>query len=280
MTNGPPARSASPTRSTRPARAGPRAAAVPWIFAAATVAVQIPYPLTYGSARAALAVASVVVFFVSSTTHALITRGRPWTTGFLVVAVGGGLLAETIGVHTGRPFGRYVYASSLGPLVGGVPIVVPMAWAMMAYPAYVLASRHRRGTAGIAAVGGLILATWDLFLDPQMVTAGHWRWLGNGPEINGIPLTNAAGWIIVGIAMIALLARLPDPTRAAPGDDRAPLTLLAWTYGSSVVANLIFFDRPGVAVVGGLAMGAVLALAVTPPRVDRPQPPRAATPRR
>ncbi|WP_035922898.1 bisanhydrobacterioruberin hydratase CruF [Frankia sp. QA3] len=235
----------------------------------ATVAVQIPYPLVGSTGRSALAVASVLFFVIASTAHALATRGLLWTAGFVVVAVGGGLAVETLGVHTGVPFGRYVYAGSLGPRLFGVAAVVPLAWAMMAYPAYVLVRRHRRAPVRAAVLGGLVLATWDLFLDPQMVTAGHWRWLGGGPALNGIPLTNFLGWLLVGTAMTAALLALPDPARRARRDERIPLTLLAWTYLSSVLANLAFFGEPDVAVVGGVAMGAVLAVTLLPWRADR-----------
>ncbi|WP_255649558.1 bisanhydrobacterioruberin hydratase CruF [Frankia sp. ArI3] len=233
------------------------------------MAVQIPYPLVGGAGRSALAVATVLLFFAASTAHALATRGPLWTAGFLAVTVGGGLAVETVGVHTGVPFGRYDYAGSLGPRLCGVAVVVPLAWAMMAYPTYVLVRRHRRAPVRAAVLGGLVLATWDLFLDPQMVTAGHWHWLGGGPALNGIPLTNFLGWLLVGTIMTATLLALPDPTRRAHRDERIPLALLAWTYLSSVLANLVFFGEPGVAVTGGVAMGAVLAVALRPWRADR-----------
>jgi putative membrane protein len=34
--------------------------------------------------------------------------------------------------------------------------------------------------------------------------------------------------------------------------------VLAWTWAGSTVGNLVFFDRPWVALYGGLAMGAVV----------------------
>jgi putative membrane protein len=233
------------------------------------VAVQIPYPLASGTARAALTVATVVLFLAASTVHAAATRGRAWTAGFLAVAVGGGLAVETLGVHTGVPFGRYAYGASLGPRLFGVSAVVPLAWAMMAYPAYVLVRRHQWAPDLAAVLGGLVLATWDLFLDPQMVAAGHWRWFGTGPALNGIPVTNFLGWLLVGTVLTGALLALPDPGRWERRDERIPLALLAWTYLSSVLANLAFFGRPGVAALGGAAMGAVLAVALRPWRADR-----------
>ena len=54
-------------------------------LAAATVLLQIGYPLTSGDVRTALTVATVVVFFLASTSHALVHRGARWTAGYVLV---------------------------------------------------------------------------------------------------------------------------------------------------------------------------------------------------
>ena len=199
------------------------------------------------AARDRLAVGSVVALFSAAATHALLHRGPAWTGRFLLVTVGGGLAVEVLGVRTGAPFGDYAYTGGLGPALLGVPVVVPLAWAMLAYPCHVAGLRlgHR------VLATGWALASWDLFLDPQMVGDGHWRWYDVSPGLNGIPLSNHLGWLLVALAMAALLPR-------RPADDRLPLAVLAWTWASCVLANLVFFDRPAVALAGGLAMGVVV----------------------
>ena len=97
-----------------------------------------------------------------------------------------------------------------------------------------------------------------MFLDPQMVDAGHWTWadpVPGLPLVPGVPLTNYAGWLLVAIAMIGALHRLARP----PAPPRPAAALYLWTYGSSVLAHVVFFHRPGSALVGGLVMG-VLAV--------------------
>jgi len=106
-----------------------------------TVVVEITYPLAHGSARSAVTVIAVGLFFLASMTHAAATRGVAWASGFFAVAAGGGMLAEVVGVATGLPFGAYAYSDSLGAKLLGVPLVIPLAWAMMAYPAFVVAGR-------------------------------------------------------------------------------------------------------------------------------------------
>ena len=240
-------------------RDAPRAGArVTWVLCCATIAAQIAYPLVPAGSRAELSIVTVVLFFVASVTHAAVQRGAFWAAGLVVVAAGVGLAAEAVGVATGVPFGRYAYGDDLGPKAFDVPVLVPMAWTMFAYPA-LLVGRRLAGRMAVVAwpIGALALASWDVFLDPQMVAEGHWRWSDPTPAlpgVPGIPLTNFAGWVAVALVIIGLLHALLPPTRA---DDRVPATLFLWTYFSNVLANAVFFDRPGVAVAGGIAMGLV-----------------------
>ena len=230
-----------------------------WALLAVVVACQIAYPLVEGTARDRLTVATVLVTLAAVAAHAVVRFGARVAGGLLglVLVVAGA--TEILGVHTGVPFGNYSYGRGLGPDIAGVPLVIPAAWAMTAYPA-LLVARHltlRHGPAATALVGGWALASWDVFLDPQMAEEGYWRWTDPSPALPGspdVPLTNYAGWLIVAIALMALLDRL-TPRRA--GDDRMPGALYLWTYAAQVLGNLAFFGRPAVALLGGVAMGLV-----------------------
>jgi len=242
------------TVAAAPARTVARG--VPVALAGLTVLLQICYPLVSGAVRDRLTVLTVVVFFLASTSHALVHRGGRWTALFVLVTAGTGLLAEAVGTATGVPFGQYDYAGSLGPKLLGVPAVIPLAWAMFAYPALLVGQRLARTPVRAAALGGVALASWDLFLDPQMVQAGHWRFTDVQaalPGAPGIPLSNYLGWLLVAVLMVGVLQLLGR----RDADDRLPAALFLWTYASSVLANAVFFDRPGVAVLGGVGMGLV-----------------------
>jgi putative membrane protein len=229
---------------------------IPVVLAAATVLLQIGYPLVDGTTRDRLTTVTVGVFFLASVSHALVHRGARWAALFVLVTTGFGLLAEAVGTATGVPFGQYDYADSLGPKLLGVPVVIPLAWAMFAYPCLLVGQRLARTAVGAAAVGGAALASWDLFLDPQMVSAGHWQFYdvqASLPGAPGIPLSNYLGWLLVAVVMLGVLQLLGR--RSA--DDRVPAVLFLWTYASSVLANAAFFGRPVVALVGGIGMGLV-----------------------
>jgi uncharacterized membrane protein len=246
------------------------------VLAGCNVALQIGYPLVGGSTRNAVTIASVVAFFGASLLHCIATRTWRSGLGLMVFCVGGGLLCEAIGWRTGWPFGNYRYGATLGPKLLGVPMVVPLAWAMMGWPALLAGRRVRDWFAPLnagphntlpvrsvgsspwkarsitAVIGSLVLTSWDLFLDPQMVGAGHWRWLATpGPWLNGIPLVNTAGWFIVGVLMMFLLDRTVTEESILPNGDALMWLLLGWVWFSNIFGNLVFFGRPWVAAVGG-----------------------------
>jgi uncharacterized membrane protein len=230
---------------------------LPWLFAGMTIGGQIIWLLAE-PARNFLTVATVITFFLASVSHAWLTRGWAWALGYVAIASGVGLGMEALGVATGFPFGVYAYTGTLGLTVLGVPIIVMMAWAMMAYPALLAAQRISRTRAGVVVFGAWILAAWDLFLDPQMVSEGHWTWANPDPGlpgIPGIPLTNYLGWVITALIIMVLLSRLPVRRVDSEG---VPTLMLLWVYFSNVLANAAFFGRPWVAVWGGIAMGAVV----------------------
>lgn len=238
-----------------------------WMLVAAAVASQIAYPLIEGTGRDRLVVLTVLVTFAAVLTHAVARLGPSTATRLFGVVLAGAAAVEVLGVHTGVPFGDYVYGTGLGPALAGVPLVVPVAWAMTAYPALLVARRLtlRQGRPATAVVAGWALASWDVFLDPQMVEEGYWRWVDPSPSLPGspdVPLTNYAGWLVVSVLLMAVLDRVVPPAGTPNGtgngtDDLLPGLLYLWTYAAQVLGNLVFFDRPAVAVLGGLAMGVV-----------------------
>jgi uncharacterized membrane protein len=230
----------------------------PALLGGAAVALQIAYPIVHGTDRHHLIVAIVAVFAAASTAHALVTRGAPVTLAMLAVSAVGGFGVEVLGVHTGFPFGRYAYTSALGPRLFGAPPVVGLAWTMLAWPAALVARRLATSTAARIAVGAWALASWDLFLDPQMVSGGAWRWRHPDPHLPGVPdvpLTNYAGWLLVAAVMSALLQWL---LRGDPGGgDAVPVALYLWTYAGSIVALGAFLGLGAAAGWGALGMGLV-----------------------
>jgi putative membrane protein len=234
---------------------------LPWLLAMATILAQVAWPLTHGSTRDTLTVLTVVLFFLTSASHAFLTRGVFWAAGWLIASTGFGFLVEVLGTRTGLPFGDYTYSDTLGPQLAGVPVVIPLAWAMMSYPALLAARRLVTGPLLTPVVAAVALASWDLFLDPQMVAEHHWTWsLDSTPVLLGItnvPAQNFVAWLLVALVLMLVLDRLPRRRGDGGVGDGVPALMYLWTYISSVLLNAVFLHRPGVALWGGVAMGVI-----------------------
>jgi uncharacterized membrane protein len=245
---------------------------VPALLGGAIVA-QIAYPLVSGDARDALTELIVVIVAAASLCHAAITRGPHAAAALAAVSVVGGFAVEVLGVHTGVPFGRYEYGGSLGASLFGVPVVIAFAWPMLAWPAALAARRLVHSFAARVALGAWALTAWDVFLDPQMVAAGHWHWLdvsAHLPGVPGVPLSDYAGWFVVSALMSFALQRALQPIPNSSEDaDRWPLAFYLWTWVSSTLALAAFLDLGAAAAWGFVAMGSValpLARSLAGPR--------------
>jgi uncharacterized membrane protein len=228
-----------------------------WVALAALVLAEIGYPLVEGVTRARLVVVTVLIGYAVSVAHAARTRGWRAAAALVVVAGGGGLIVEALGVATGFPFGPYAYGDALGLKLFGVPLVIPLAWTWMAWPAWLVAGRLVTGAARVL-VAGVGLASWDLFLDPQMVAERYWLWRAPRPALPGvpdIPISNYLGWLVVAVALMGLLAAVPATRR--PGPDAPMYALYLWTYASGVLAHAVFLGLPASAAWGGVGMGLV-----------------------
>lgn len=124
-----------------------------------------------------------------------------------------GLLFEIIGVNFGVVFGgNYWYnPNSLGPIIFGVPVLIPFFWSFFIYTGYLITSsslvwlnisKPSRLNKKIwlllllIIIDGLIVTAIDIFMDPIMVTNNNWTWV-NGGTYFGIPIGNFVGWFIV-----------------------------------------------------------------------------------
>ncbi len=225
--------------------------AIPLALAGASILAQISWILVPAGQRELVTTLVVVLFAAASLSHAFVSFGAGWTVRYAAISAGFGLVIELIGHTTDIPFGPYGYSDQLQPQLLGVPVIVPIAWLMMAYPALLLArSLTKRWVVPLAAVG---LTTWDFFLDPQMVGEGYWVWELTTPAlpgIPGIPAQNYLGWLVGTLLLMAVLDRLP----LGEPDLAVPLLLYGWMWLGGIVANAVFLGRPGVAIVGGLGM--------------------------
>jgi putative membrane protein len=224
------------------------------------IGLQISYPLIEGESLRLVTIATVYWAAAAMFLHAILAYGVIYALQFLFITFTYALLVEQIGSKTGWPFGTYEYSGSLGYQIYGVPLVVPFAWVMLAHPIFIAARKVTKNW--VFLYGGFGMMAWDLFLDPQMVSAERWVWDFTGTSVPfqpEIPLSNAFGWLLTGMGLMAILnLALRKDRRKVATSTAVPDFFLMWTWFSGVVGNLFFFDRPGVALIGGVVFGLVL----------------------
>ncbi len=223
----------------------------------------IPLPIVqaaHGEAALRFGVAAGVVVQAAVATIFLARAWPPrrlWVAVLTVLVLG--WAAEYLGSRTGFPFGHYDYTDRLQPQLGGVPLLIPLAWLMMLPSSWAVAAlivpeagsgRAVKRWFAFALAASLAMTAWDLFLDPQMVAWGFWVW-ENPSGYFGIPWVNFLGWMLVTfvITLIVRPRRLPVAPLAA---------VYALTWLLEFVGQLLFWNLPGPAVCGFLGMGAML----------------------
>jgi len=226
---------------------------------AITAAAMVATPLMGQRTAGRRAMSSVVVAGLFATTaERAAHRWGPGRAGLATGAIAAATaIVERVGVRTGRPFGRYHYTGALQPQIGGVPVIVPMAWFAMALPAREVAvavTGDRSSAVSRIVIGAAALTAWDAFLDPQMVAEGYWEWQQPG-VYRTIPLRNYLGWFMTGLGVMAVLEVLVPPAPHAGRDaDRTMVGQYAFMAVMETVGFAAFFKDRVVAAVGGAAM--------------------------
>ena len=114
---------------------------------------------------------------------------------------------EIVGVTTGWPYGAFEYGVSLGPMLGGVPVALPVFFLPLVANAYLLCllllgTLADRALPRLLSVIALVLAM-DVVLDPGAVALGFWTY--GGGAFYGVPLSNYAGWVLSATVAVVVL---------------------------------------------------------------------------
>ena len=232
------------------------------VAAGVTVLAQILWALTSDGLRDATTIVGVLAFATASGFHAYVAFGRDFVIKFLAVALIATFVIEVLGVATSFPFGTYEYdLQRLGISVFGVPLLIPFAWFMMLYPCWLIARDLFKTKLLAIFTAALLMSTWDLYLDPQMVNEGYWTWFADGVATKEIPLSNFLGWFISTAIIFGILSFVLKPIPAQVSNT-IPYALVFWVWLGSFLVNIVpispFFNQPLVALSGFIGMGIVL----------------------
>jgi len=117
-------------------------------------------------------------------------------------------VVEIVGVTTGLPYGEFSYGVSLGPMLAGVPLALPVFFLPLVVNAYLLCLLLLGERASSLAVRlGTVIPTvvaMDLVLDPGAVALGFWSF-AEGGVFYGVPLLNYVGWTLSAVVTVVLL---------------------------------------------------------------------------
>lgn len=207
--------------------------------------------------------AAGVVSSVLLVTALLVPTHRWWTIAVVVGVPLLGWLSEVVGSRTGVPFGAYHYTDVLQPQLAGVPVLIPLAWLMMMPSSWavglVIAPSNKLLQWLVAAVA---FTAWDLFVDPQMVSQGYWKWHKRGFYV-GIPAVNFLGWFVVALVITAAfgLSELAGTHDLVSSVTTGPfIAIFAATWFLQSVGHLVFWKLPVSGITGMAGMGLFLVV--------------------
>ena len=225
-------------------------------------------------------VGAMLVFVVW---HAVLTKG--WKRSLIMFGLSFivAFTAEALGVNFGLVFGHYYYTPMLGVSLFGVPSWQP--WhgnrSCMRLSALVICSLLRMASLSplikqttspiwAAAIGALATTAWDLMIDPIAVSQGWWVWVGGGPYVpyvgNGVPIQNFMGWLGVAFVINLIYRQISDGMEQHKSTSLTfygPLTLYCSLFLTAFGVAITILERPEVALIGMLAMGPFIVIALT-----------------
>jgi uncharacterized membrane protein len=226
-------------------------------------------------------VGALLVFVVW---HAVLTKGWKFSLIMFGLSFVVAFTAEALGVNFGLVFGHYYYTPKLGVSLFGVPFLAALAWEPIVYAAFCVSDmlstreaslsplfKYKTSLIWAAAIGAVATTAWDLMIDPIAVSQGWWVWMGGGPYVpyvaNGVPIQNFVGWLGVAFLINLIYRKIADgielPDRSAALTFYGPLTLYISLLLTAFGVAITILQRPEVALIGMLAMGPFILIALT-----------------
>ena len=215
------------------------------------------------------------VFLLFTVAHALYSLGWRHTLLLFVLSVTIAWSLEEGGVVTGSIYGGYHYTDFLGPMLGHVPILIPLSWFIMIYLSYVLANclleSRPVGTRGgitniiaLSLVGALLMTSRDLIIDPFLSGPNVQAWVWEqGGEYFGVPALNFLGWAVTSL-LIYVPYRFVE-SRVAPRPEgpitRGVATMALVMYGVLMISGTVNKGISELIVIGPIVLGLPVLIA-------------------
>jgi len=162
----------------------------------------LPPPLAFNPALVLVGVAVMRLPLVAGVAPLLDRKAGAALAALTAYAYG----IEYLGVTTGWPYGAFEYGVSLGPMLGGVPLGLPVFFFPLVLNSYLLCllllgDLARPAWVRLPVVVATVVAV-DLVLDPGAVALGFWTYDAGGAYY-GVPWSNYAGWVLSATVAVA-----------------------------------------------------------------------------
>ena len=221
-----------------------------------TIVAQITFLFNKSATSLLIAALSGAVF---SLAHAQLAYAKRYFWSYLLFTLIFGSAIEYTSINTAWPFGELKY-QNLGLELFGLPILILILWLATIHPLLIMARRIAPNW--VLLSGAAAITSYQLFLDQFLVSNKYKSWSFSGAHIpfqTHIPLANSIGWLFVGVVFFGLANLiLPKDRRKVSASLTAIDIFLVWIWLYNFTANAFFFARPGTALLGGLAFGALL----------------------
>lgn len=115
---------------------------------------------------------------------------------WIAVAYAITLAAEIVGVATGLVFGAYYYGPTLGPALGGVPLIIGFNWVLVVLACTSLFTGLKAWRWWAPPVAALVATGFDAILEPIAMKYDYWQWVSGE-----IPLQNYLAWFVLALVV-------------------------------------------------------------------------------
>jgi putative membrane protein len=198
----------SPTKIHKLSAAG-GVLAILYIVGLLGISNLLPIPRGYFVALSPLHL--IICFLVVSVSHHISQRIfiHPYLIVWAWIIAVSGFIIEIIGINTTYPFGEYYYGETLGFKCFDVPLVIGINWLMLTYSTRCLLDQfYHLSWISKSLLGGLIMVSLDVFIEPIAQDLGYWSWMEPAESLIVAPYQNYLSWFVISAIFIAISYRL------------------------------------------------------------------------
>jgi putative membrane protein len=94
------------------------------------------------------------------------------------------IVAEIIGVATGKIFGVYEYGRGLGIKIADVPVIIGLNWIFLVYASNGIISKYTSNPFMVVVGAALLMVLYDMVLEKAAPLMDMWQFSNNEPPIN------------------------------------------------------------------------------------------------